>query len=111
MHVRPPKIRHIDCNEPAQNPRSECLVCFCPFAIWRGIAQERRGPNRRPSDGKIKAAACGTVGRQNSIARSDTWRSVRESMTACRFAQLIEQSKLCAPCVFRLKLDRKSTRL
>jgi hypothetical protein len=79
---------------------------FCPFAIWRGIAQERRGPNRGPSDGKIKAAACGTVGRQNSIARSDTWRSVRESMTACRFAQLIEQSRLCAPRVFRPKLQQ-----
>jgi hypothetical protein len=79
---------------------------FCLIAIWRSAAQERRGAEHRPSDGKIKGARCAAVGRQNSIDRSDTWRSVRESMTACRFAQLIEQSRLCAPRVFRLGHSR-----
>jgi hypothetical protein len=31
---------------------------------------------------------------------------VRETMTACRFAQLIEQSKLCAPRVFASSCSR-----
>jgi hypothetical protein len=81
-------------------------LVFCPIAVWRRIAQGRRQADCRPSDGKIKAAACGTVGRQNRTNRSGSWRSVRESMTACGFAQLIEQSRLCAPRVFRPKLQQ-----
>jgi hypothetical protein len=92
----------------ATNLRGMCCQDAEPgfglIAVWRKTAQGRRSADRRPSDGKIKAAACGTVGRQNRTNRSDSWRSVRESMTACGFAQLIEQSKLCAPRVFRLKL-------
>jgi hypothetical protein len=96
------------CNQSATSLHRNCCLGaspgFCQIAIWRSMAREWRGANRRPSDGKIKAAACGTVGRQNRTNRSGSWRSVRESMTACGFAQLIEQSRLCAPCVFRLKL-------
>jgi hypothetical protein len=90
------------------NLQGDCRLAlglvFYLIAVLRRIAQDRRRAHRRPSDGKIKAAACGTVGRQNRTNRSDSWRSVRESMTACGFAQLIEQSRLCAPRVFRLKL-------
>jgi len=97
---------HNRCNESAPKLLPRCFACFCQIAIWRRIAWERRRANHRPSDGKIKAAACGTVGRQNRTNRSGSWRSVRESMTACGFAQLIEQSKLCAPRVFRPKLQQ-----
>jgi hypothetical protein len=34
-------------------------LVFRPIAVWRRTAQERRGANRRPSDGNIKAARCG----------------------------------------------------
>jgi hypothetical protein len=104
-----PKVPHKRTTAAMNLHRNCCRAAspgFCQIAIWRSTAQERRGVKRRSSDGKIKAAACGTVGRQNRTNRSDSWRSVCESMTACHFAQLIEQSRLCAPRVFRPKLQQ-----
>jgi hypothetical protein len=34
-------------------------LSFCRIVVWRRIAQGRREADRRPSDGKIKAARCG----------------------------------------------------
>jgi hypothetical protein len=57
-HVRSPKTRHIDCNERARTCSRGAWPRFCLIAIWRRAAQERRGGDRRPSDGKIKGARC-----------------------------------------------------
>jgi hypothetical protein len=70
---------------------------FCPIAVWRRTAQDRRSADRRPSDGKIKGARCAAVGRQKSIDRSDTPREVRKSATACGFVQPIEPAMIRAP--------------
>jgi hypothetical protein len=43
---------------PAPNPRGTCSrsACpgFCPMAVWRRIAQDRRGADHRPLDSRIK---------------------------------------------------------
>jgi hypothetical protein len=38
MHVRSPKIRHIDCNEPARNLLPGCFVWSLSVRSWRRIA-------------------------------------------------------------------------
>jgi hypothetical protein len=52
----------------APNPRGTCSrsACpgFCPMAVWRRIAQDRRGADHRPLDSRIKGARCAAVGRQ-----------------------------------------------
>jgi hypothetical protein len=50
-------------------------------------------------DGKIKAAACGTVGWRKSADKSGTSHSVRQDRTACGFAQVAGKSILYARCV------------
>jgi len=70
---------------------------FCPFTIWRGIAQERRGPNRRPSDGKIKGARCGPVGRRKSEEVSAACNEVHFWLAACDFPQAFASSWIPAP--------------
>ena len=51
----------------APNPRGTCSrsACpgFCPMAVWRRIAQDRRGADHRPLDSRIKGARCAAVGR------------------------------------------------
>ena len=51
----------------APNPRGtcSCSACpgFCPMAVWRRIAQDRRGADYRPLDSRIKGAGCAVVGR------------------------------------------------
>jgi hypothetical protein len=49
---------------------------FCLIAVWRRTAQDWRGADRRPSDGKIKAAHCCPVGRGRNEAISAPWRNV-----------------------------------
>jgi hypothetical protein len=52
----------------APNPRATCWrsTCpgFCPMAIWRRIAQDRRGADHRLLDSRIKAARCGRSDRK-----------------------------------------------
>jgi hypothetical protein len=52
----------------APNPRGTCSrsACpgFCPMAVWRRIAQDRRGADHRPLDSRIKGARCAAVGCQ-----------------------------------------------
>jgi hypothetical protein len=67
------------------------LVWFCSIEVWRRAAQQRRGAERRPSDGKIKGARCAPVGRQKSIDRSDTPHEVQESTTACRLVHSLNK--------------------
>ncbi len=50
-------------NPPGTCSRSACLG-FCPTAVWRTIAQDRRGADHRPLDSRIKGARCATVDRQ-----------------------------------------------
>src|SRR6266478_7594921 len=52
-HVRPPKTRHVICNEPVAKLLPRRLVPTLSDRNWRRAAQERRGADRRPSDGKI----------------------------------------------------------
>ena len=63
LHLRSTKTRHINC----ANPRGSCSrhACpgFCPMAVWRTIAQDRRGADNRPLDSRIKGARCAAVGR------------------------------------------------
>ena len=40
-------------------------LVFCPIAVWRRIAQGRRGADHRPLDSRIKRARCVVVGRQS----------------------------------------------
>ena len=51
----------------APNPRATCSrsACpgLCPMAVWRRIAQDRRGADHRPLDSRIKGARCAAVGR------------------------------------------------
>ena len=51
----------------APNPRATCsrsaCPAFCPMAVWRRIAQDRRGADHRPLDSRIKGARCASVGR------------------------------------------------
>lgn len=49
------------------------------------------------SDGKIKAAGCGTVGRLKSVAGSAPWREAQPGATACQLAQLIGLARFRAP--------------
>jgi hypothetical protein len=65
------KDRQCAYNELAANPLSGSSVRICMVAIWRRAAQERRGAERRPRYGKIKAARCGPVGWRKSADRSD----------------------------------------
>jgi len=51
----------------------------------------------RPTDGKIKAARCGAVGRQKSEGRSATWREASIRSAACHFTQLLGKARLRAP--------------
>jgi hypothetical protein len=58
-HARLPKIRRIDCNELARNLLPGCLVWFLSDRSLAKACAGTAGGNRRPSDGKIKAAMCG----------------------------------------------------
>jgi hypothetical protein len=74
-----------------------CWSGFFSIAVWRRAALERRGADRRPSDGKIKAARCGAVGRLKSAGRSDSWHEARFCTTACAFGQPVGKPRLRAP--------------
>ena len=54
----------------APNPRGTCSrsACpgFCPTAVWRRIAQDRRGVRHRPLDSRIKANRVCWCGRRES---------------------------------------------
>jgi len=51
-------------------------LVFCPIAVWRRIAQGRREGDCRPSDCRIKAAACGESCCLRTVERSVTCHEV-----------------------------------
>ena len=64
LHPRSTKTPDINCAKSARNLLAFCLSWFCPIAVWRRIAQNRRGADHRPLDSRIKGARCAAVGRQ-----------------------------------------------
>jgi hypothetical protein len=58
-----PNGRHNDCNESARSLLLGASSGFCLIAIWRRIAQDRRGARHRPLHSRIKGARCAAVGR------------------------------------------------
>jgi hypothetical protein len=66
LHPRSTKTRHINCVKSALNLLASCLAWFCPMAVWRRIAQDRRGADNRPLDSKIKANRVCWCGRRES---------------------------------------------
>jgi hypothetical protein len=62
-----------------------CWSGFFSIAVWQMTSQERRGPDRRPSDGKIKGARCAPVGRERNEVTSAPWHNVHFRLAMCKF--------------------------
>ena len=65
--------------------------------IWRRTAQERRGADRRPREGKIKGAMCARSDDGRKQDSSGTRREVCSRTAACEFRQGTERATLSAP--------------
>jgi hypothetical protein len=83
----------------APNPRGTCSrsACtdFCPMAVWRRIAQDRRGADHRPLDSRIKAQGGAAVGRERfQKLGASYWfaRTLQES----EFSFALKKSAQCA---------------
>ena len=83
----------------APNPRGSCSrhACpgFCPMAVWRTIAQDRRGADNRPLDSRIKAQGGAAVGRERfQKLGASYWfaRTLQES----EFSFALKKSAQCA---------------
>src|SRR5882724_5856630 len=83
----------------APNPRGSCSrhACpgFCPMAVWRTIAQDRRGADNRPLDSRIKGqGAPWSIFRQCRSLSKFFWhlRTLQES----GFSFALKRSVQCA---------------
>jgi hypothetical protein len=83
----------------APNPRGSCSrhACpgFCPMAVWRTIAQDRRGADNRPLDSRIKGqGAPWSIFRQCRSLSQFFWhlRTLQES----GFSFALKRSVQCA---------------
>jgi hypothetical protein len=83
----------------ASNPRGSCSrhACpgFCPMAVWRTIAQDRRGADNRPLDSRIKGqGAPWSIFRQCRSLSQFFWhlRTLQES----GFSFALKRSVQCA---------------
>jgi len=85
----------------AANLRETCCRdtdrSFCWIVVWRGIAQGRRGADRRPGDGKIKGARCAPVGEWKKAIGSARCNEARFWLAACDLAQAYARSWSPAP--------------
>ena len=66
----------------AESARGVLCPAFCPMAVWRRIAQDRRGADHRPLDSRIKGARCAAVDRetvQRLIAIFLAWTHIARS--------------------------------
>jgi hypothetical protein len=83
----------------APSPRRTCSrhACpgFCPMAVWRRIAQDRRDADDRPLESRIKAQGGAAVGRerfQKLGARYSFARTLQKS----GFSSALKKSAQCA---------------
>ena len=71
------------------------------------VAKGQGGGERQPRDGRIKAARFAAVGRSEREQRSTAWHSLRRRTTACRFAQVIDDTRTGAPRISRHDRTRR----
>ena len=77
---------------------SHAVAHFRVFECGAGERGELDQRREDTSDGRIKAAMCGPVGRLQNAARSSTWHNVHFRTAHCRFAQPTAISRLTAHC-------------
>jgi hypothetical protein len=82
------------CAEPCSR---DARSLFCLIAFWRRFERDWRGGDRRPTERKIKAAACGAVGRRKSEEVSAACNEVHFWLAACDFPQAFASSWIPAP--------------
>jgi len=86
------------CGDRQSGGRSERFDCHSQYVKrFRGFDGAMGSASHSTVDGKIKAAACGSVGRRKSAGTSGTLHEVRLRATACQFAQPLANSRQFTP--------------